>query len=44
MFYYIFYYQASNCDIHAQWKILFVNEMKWYKIWQRPNGFIQNIF
>jgi len=28
----------GNCDIHAEQKISFINEMKWYEIWLRPKG------
>ncbi len=27
---------GGNFDIHADRKILFMNETKWYKIWPRP--------
>jgi hypothetical protein len=28
----------GNCNIHAELKILFINETKWYKIWPRLDG------
>ncbi len=34
----------GNCDIHAEGKILYTNEMKQNKIWSRPKGYVQKIF
>jgi hypothetical protein len=34
----------SNCNSHAVWKIMFMNETKRYKIWLRPKGWVQKIF
>jgi len=35
---------VGNCNIQTERKILFVNEMKWYKIWPRPKVWVQKIF
>ncbi len=34
----------GNCDICAEQKILFMNEMKRYEIWPRLKGWVQKIF
>ncbi len=36
--------QLGKSDIHVERKILFNNEMKQYKIWQRLKGRVQKIF
>jgi hypothetical protein len=32
------YFKLGNCNICVRQKILFMNKMKWYKIWPIPNG------
>jgi hypothetical protein len=34
----------GNCDICAEGKISFMNEIKRNKIWPRPKGWVQKIF
>ncbi len=36
--------KLGNCDIHAQQKILFINETNFCEIQPRPNGWVQKIF
>jgi hypothetical protein len=36
--------RLGNCYMHAEQKILFTNEMKRYRIWPRPKGWVQKIF
>ncbi len=31
-------FHIGNFDIHAERKILVINEIKWYEIWTRPKG------
>ncbi len=37
-------FELGNFDIRAERKILFMNEMKWYKIQLRLNCWVQKIF
>ncbi len=34
----------GNCDIHAEWKILFIDNTKQNEIWPRLKGWVQKIF
>jgi hypothetical protein len=34
----------ANCNIHAEWKILVMNNMKWYEIWSKPKVWVKKTF